>query len=85
MVIEEIDRRSETVARMRDDKVEVTGHSTRSQYHQGHAPHEHRFEAKPAQLLDDFADCVEMIHRAGHVTSPRDRSRAADRRTWSGA
>src|SRR5439155_16144684 len=28
MVIEEVDRRSETVARMRDDKVEVTGHST---------------------------------------------------------
>jgi hypothetical protein len=28
MVIEEIDHRNKTVARMRDDKVEVTGHST---------------------------------------------------------
>jgi hypothetical protein len=50
---------------MRDDEVEVARHSARSQHDQSHASHEHRREAEGAEVLDEVADRLQMIHGSG--------------------
>ena len=69
---------------MRDHEIEVTRHSARSQHDEGHASHEHWFEAERAEALDNFADRLKMIPGVGHFTISLDRYRAAGRRTCAG-
>jgi hypothetical protein len=51
---------------MRDHEVEVAGDPARSEDHQGHPSNEHWLEAEPAEILNDFADRLEVIQRVRH-------------------
>ena len=67
------------MSRATDHEVEVARHPPRPQHHEGHAPHEYRFEAERPQVLHNRPDRSKMICWVRHLTTRPDKCRAAGR------